>query len=379
MRNPFRHIPAVRRPEFFKKIDWYIFKRFLTTYVFLILIVMSVAIIFDFNERIDKLLSSDATWKQICFDYYLNFVPYFANLFSPLFIFISVIFFTSNLAIRSEIIAMKAAGMSFRRILRPYMMAAAVIAATSFVLGSYIIPPGNEKRVEFENRYFRKKNFHTMEATNVQMQVDTGVIAYIGRFDNRTKTGYEFSLDKFEDKRLVSHLTAYTIQYDTLADHPYSWSIRSWRLRTLKGRREIITSGMQLDSTILMQPSDFFYLKGQQETLTLPQLREFIDRQKLRGAAGVALFEVEYHKRIAAPFAAFILTLIGVCVSSQKRKGGMGAALGFGLALSGLYILFQSISASFATNAGLIPMIAVWIPNLVFALVAYVLYKRTPQ
>lgn len=361
------------------RLDWYIARKFLTTYFFLIVIIMTIAIIFDFNERIDKLMSSAATWQQICFQYYLNFIPYFANLFSPLFVFISVIFFTSNLAGNSEIIAMKAAGMSFNRMLRPYIACATLIAGISFVLGCYVIPRSNEQRVNFENLFIRKKNVQLMEATNIQMQVDTGVVAYIGRFDNRTKAGYEFSLDKFENKKLVSHLTAYMVQYDTLADHPYSWSIRNYRIRTLHGNRELITSGLEMDSTILMQPSDFFYLKGQQETLTQPQLREFIDRQLLRGASGVALFQVEYHKRLAAPFAAFILTLIGVCLSSQKRKGGMGASLGFGLVLSFTYILFQSISASFATNAGLPPLIAVWIPNIVFAIVAYILYRRTPQ
>lgn len=376
MRKPNIHISL---PRLLTRIDWYIIKKFLTTYVFLIVIIIVIAIIFDFNERIDKLMSSSATWQQICFQYYLNFVPYFSNLFSPLFIFISVIFFTSKLAGNSEIIAMKSAGMSFNRLLRPYMMAAAIIAALSFVLGCYVIPKSNEQKVAFENRYIRKKNMFTLEATNIQMQVDTGVVAYIGRFDNSTKTGYEFSLDKFENKKLVSHLTAYTIQYDTLADHPYSWSVRGYRLRTLRGNREVISSGMSLDTTILMQPSDFFYLKGQQETLTQPQLREFIDRQILRGASGVALFQVEYHKRLAAPFAAFILTLMGVCLSSQKRKGGMGAALGFGLALSFTFILFQSVSASFATNAGMPPVIAVWIPNTVFAIIAYILYRKSPQ
>ncbi|MCQ2206511.1 MAG: LptF/LptG family permease [Bacteroidaceae bacterium] len=361
------------------KIDWYIIRRFITTYLFLIAIIVSIAILFDFNERIDKFIASPAKWYQILVTFYLNFIPYFANLFSPLFIFIAVIFFTSNMAGHSEIIAMKSAGMSFRRLLRPYMVGAALIAALSFVLGCYIIPYCNEKRVNFDNQYIAKRRTFSEDPVNIQMQVDTGVVAYIGRFSNSTKMGYEFSLDKFENKKLVSRLTAYSIQYDTLTDHPYSWTINDYRIRTLRGNREYITSGARLDSTILLQPSDFYYVKGQQETLTQPQLREFINRQKLRGASGVAIFQVEYHKRMAAPFAAFILTLIGVCLSSQKRKGGMGAALGLGLALAFAFILFQGVSASFATNAGCPPLLAVWIPNIVFALVAYILYRRTPQ
>ena len=211
------------------------------------------------------------------------------------------------------------------------------------------------------------------------MQVDTGVVAYITHFNNETKSGYGFSLDKFVDKKLVSHLTAQGIQYDTLSDRRFSWTLRDYNIRTLKGMREKLESGARIDTVIKMEPKDFFFVRNQQETMTLPELREFIDRQSLRGAAGVSTFEVEYYKRIAAPFAAFILTLIGVCVSSQKRKGGMGANLGLGLALSFAFILFQTIASAFAVNAGLPPIVAVWIPNVLFAIIALVLVWRTPQ
>ena len=211
------------------------------------------------------------------------------------------------------------------------------------------------------------------------MQVDTGVVAYITHFDNETKSGYGFSLDKFEDKKLVSHLTAQNIQYDTLSDRRYSWTLRMYRIRTLRGMREQITSGEKLDTMIMMEPSDFFYVRNQQETMTLPELKDFIEKQKLRGAPNVSLFEVEYHKRFAMPFAAFILTVIGASLSCEKRKGGLGISLGAGLALSFTYIMFQTVSATFATNAGLPAGIAVWIPNIVFMIIAYVLYKRTPE
>lgn len=360
-----------------KRIDRYIITKFLSTYVFLIAIVILIAIIFDYNEKIDKFTQSHASAQKIIFDYYLNFIPYFSNLFSPLFVFIAVILFTTNLAGNSEIIAMKSAGMSFRRLLRPYMMSAAIIAVTTFLLGAYVIPRGNVSRVNFENAYIKKRSVTSAE--NIQMQVDTGVVAYITRFDNTTKSGYGFSLDKFADKKLVSHLTAQTIQYDTLSDHRYSWTLRMYSIRTLKGMREKIESGERLDTIVMMEPSDFFYVKNQQETLTLPELDEFIKKQKLRGAAGVSTFEVEYHKRFAVPFAAFILTIIGASLSCQKRKGGMGISLGVGLALSFTYIMFQTVSATFATNAGFPAMLAVWIPNIIFALVAFVLYKRTPE
>ena len=360
------------------RLDRYITYKFLRTYIFLITIIVVIALIFDFNEQIDKLTRSHAPMQKIIFDYYVNFIPYFANLFSPLFVFIAVIFFTSKLADNSEIIAMKSTGMSFRRLLRPYMVSAAIIALSSFLLGAYVIPQTSVERVNFYNRYIKKKTDIT-SIDNVQMQVDTGVVAYITYFDNVTKRGYGFSLDKFVDKKLVSHLTAQTITYDTLSERRCSWTLQQYHIRTLQGKREKLESGAKLDTIIMMEPKDFFFVRNQQETMTLPQLNEFIDRQKLRGAAGISTFEVEYHKRFAAPFAAFILTLIGVTLSCEKRKGGMGASIGAGIALSFAYILFQTISATFAINAGWPPMLSVWIPNILFAIIAGVLYRRTPQ
>ncbi len=363
--------------RFITRIDWYIIRKFLGTYLFSIALIIFIAIIFDFNERIDKFTASHAPFQRIVFDYYLNFIPYFSNLFSPLFVFISVIFFTSKLADNSEIIAMMSTGMSFRRLLRPYMMSAGIIALAGILLGAYVIPKGNIERTNFYNTYINKKNITF--ADNVQLQVDTGVVAFISHFENPTKTGYNFSLDKFVNKKLVSHLTARAIQYDTMADERYHWIIKGYRIRELHGMRERITNGEKLDSVIMMEPSDFMYSYQQQETMTTPVLREFIDKQKMRGAANISTFEVEYHKRFATPFAAFILTIIGVSLSSQKRKGGMGLSLGIGLALSFSYILFQTISSTFATKGGWPPMLAVWIPNLLFMIIAFILYKKTPQ
>ena len=362
----------------FKRIDAYILKRFLTTYFFMIVLIITVAIIFDFNEKIDKLTGTGATWKEIVFDYYGNFIPYFSNMFSPLFIFIAVIFFTTNLASNSEIIAMKSTGMSFRRLLIPYFLGALIVAIMSFVLGGWVIPHGNVERLAFENKHVKKRQMVDV-AENVQMQVDTGVVAYISFFDNRTKSGSGFILDRLSEKRLVEHLTAETIQYDTLADHKYSWTLYNYRLRKTRGARDFISTGQKMDTTIMMEPKDFFYSYGQQETMTISELDYFIARQRLRGSAGLAQFEVEYHKRFAAPFAAFILTLIGVSFSSEKRKGGKGTAIGIGLALTFTYIMFQTVSSSFAINAGWPAMLAVWMPNIVFALIAAWCYKRTPQ
>ena len=264
------------------KLDMYLIKKFLGTYFFSIALIISIAVVFDFNENIDKFTTNHAPWKGIIFEYYANFVPYFSNLFSPLFVFISVIFFTSKLAENSEIIAMMAAGMSFKRLMRPYMISAAIIAVMTFLLGAYVIPKGSVTRLNFENIYKKKKK--TEFAQNVQLQVDTGVIAFIEHFDGRTKTGYHFSLDKFVNKKLVSHLTAASVSYDTLSDERYHWRINNYTLRELKGMREYISHGSRIDSIIAMEPSDFLLTRNQQETLTSPELKEYIVKQRARGS-----------------------------------------------------------------------------------------------
>ncbi|MCF0236091.1 MAG: LptF/LptG family permease [Bacteroidaceae bacterium] len=362
----------------FKRIDRYLFGKFMTSYFFLIGIFTVIAIVFDFNEKIDKLTMSGATQKEVWIDYYLNFIPFLINMLSPMFVFIGVIFFTTNLASKSEIVAMKAAGMSFNRLLYPYLMGALFISVLTFGFGAYVIPKGNVARIKFENKYIKKRSVVDI-AENVQMQVDNGVVAYISHFDNRTKSGSGFSLDKFSEKKLVSRLTAETIQYDTLSDKRYSWTLHRYMKRTMVGSREKIETGTKLDTTLIMQPSDFFYVLGQEETMTLPELKEFIDRQRMRGAANVSTFEVAYHNRFATPFAAFILTLIGVSIAIEKRKGGMGTSIGLGLALTFTYILLQRVLASFATKAGWPADIAVWTPNILFILVALGFYRKTPQ
>jgi lipopolysaccharide export system permease protein len=340
-------------------------------------LIISISIVFDVNENLSKFATYDAPLKAIVFDYYANFVPYFANLFSPLFVFIAVIFFTSKLAGNSEIIAMLAAGVSFKRLLRPYLISAAMIAIVNYGLGAYIIPKGNIVKMDFESKY--KNNKKTLSASNVQLMVGPGVIAYMQQYDDRTKTGYGFSLDKFENKKLISHMTASSIRYDSISESRNHWKAMNYKIRTLKGLREEIKSGTQIDTMILMEPMDLVFSKGQQETLTSPELREYISKQTERGSGNVVQYEVEYYKRIATSFASFILTIIGVSLSSRKRKGGMGLYLGIGLALSFTYILLQTVSATFATQADTPPMLAVWIPNILFFVIAYFCYRQAPN
>lgn len=368
-------VKTIFKQKWLKRLDRYIIVKFLGTYFFAIALIISISVVFDINENIDRFINNKAPLEAIIFDYYLNFIPYYTNLFSPLFVFIAVIFFTSKLAENSEIIAMFSTGMSFKRLMVPYMISAAIISAVTFMLGTEVIPKGSVTRLKFEELYKKKKSADY--ARNIQLEVDTGVVAYMERYENYNKTGYRFSLDKFEDHKLVSHLTARRITYDTASYH--KWIIRDYMIREMRGMKEVITRGDRIDSIIKMEPQDFLITRGQQETMTSPQLRNYIQKQKQRGFANIKEFEVEYHRRIAMSFAAFILTAIGLSLSSRKVKGGMGLHLGIGLALSFSYILFQTISATFAINGNMPPAIAVWIPNILYLFIAIYLYHKAPK
>ena len=354
-----------------KKIDIYSIKKFLGTYFFAIALIISIAVVFDINEKLDSFLN--APLKAIVVDYYLNFIPYFANLFSPLFTFIAVIFFTSKLADNSEIIAMLSSGISFRRLMIPYMISAAIIAGVTFYLNSYVIPPANVTRIEFQNKYVKNKKVDY--ASNIQLQVEPGVIAYMSRYDNNTKTGYRFSLEKFEGKILKSRLTAQTVTYDSA----YHWIIKDYMIRNFNGMREELTRGSRLDSIITIEPSDFLISRYDSELMTTSALKTYIDRQKKRGVANIKDFEIEYEKRFAMTAASFILTVIGMSLSSRKVKGGMGVNIGIGLLLSFSYILFSTVSSTFAVSGATSPRVAVWLPNIVYSIIAVYLYRKAPK
>lgn len=358
-------------------LDWYIIKKFIGTYIYAILLIISIAIVFDFNENLSKFTQYHAPWRAIIFDYYANFIPYYSNLFSPLFVFIAVIFFTSKLAGNSEIIAMLAAGVSIKRLMRPYMLSCVVIAGLTFYLNSFVIPHGTVIRQNFETLYRNSKK--NTSAEDIQLFVAKNTTAYIQNYDDQYKRGYGFSLVKIKNKKIVSNLTAMEIQYDTIADSKYHWKLSNWKIRTLKGLKEHIQSGATKDTVLLMEPTDLVYSKGQQETFTSPELLDYISKQTSRGSGNVVQYEVEFHKRIAMSFSSFILTIIGLTLSSRKRKGGMGLSLGIGLALSFSYIMLQTVSATFAIQDNTPPMLAAWIPNIIFAIVAYFCYRHAPS
>jgi len=357
-----------------KRIDWYIIKQFLGTFIFIMSGMMLIVIVFDVNEKLDRFMVPEITINEIVFDYYLNFIPYFISMFASLFTFIAVIFFTSKLADKSEIIAMLSTGMSFNRLMLPYGISACIIAISVFTLSAYIIPPANAKRLEFEYTYI-KKNRKVENAHNVQLEVEPGLFAYFDTYQNSSRMGYRFSLDRFEGKTLVSRLTANSIKYDTL----YNWNIIDYIIRDFDGMYENISTGTRRDTTLKFIPSDFLISESDCETMTNPELVRHIDRQRQRGIGNVQTFEIEYYKRYANAFSFFILTVIGASLASYKKKGGMGLNIGIGLGLSFSYILFMTITSSFAVSGLVSPMIASWIPNIVYTFIAVYLYRIAPR
>ena len=357
-----------------KKLDRYIIKKFLGTYVFMLTLIISIAVVFDINERLDRFISNQVPLREIIFDYYFTFIPFFSNLFSPLFVFLAVIFFTSKMANNSEVIAMLASGIGFKRMMKPYMISAFVIASFSFVFGSYIIPPANATRIEFELTYFNPGRRVTFDR-NIQFRVGPSTIVFFGNFNLNNNTGSNFSMDEFDGLQLVSRLTAQSIVYNS----DFSWTIRDYQIRTFDGLEETITRGYVIDTTFMITPQDFIAMRNNHLTMTSPEIRRHVASQRERGMGNIQPFLIEYHNRFAMVFSAFILTLIGASLSARKVKGGMGVNIGLGIALSVTYILFMTMSSAFAVQGGMNPMIAAWIPNMIFAGIAWFLYRRAPS
>ena len=357
-----------------KRLDRYIIKKFLGTYIFMIALIISIAVVFDINEKIDKFMTNNASLHDIVFDYYLNFIPFYTNLFSPLFVFLAVIFFTSKMANNSEITAILSNGIGFKRLMKPYMISALVIAVFAFVFGSYVIPPANATRIEFERTYIdpRKRKTGDMD---IQFKVGPGTIVYFGNFDMPSKTGYNFSMDYFDSLQLMSRLTAHSIRYDSA----FHWTINDYQIRNFDGLKETITQGSSLDTILQIVPNDFIIANSDHQMMTSPQLRKYVKSQKERGMGNIQSFQIEYHSRIASVFSAFILTIIGASLSARKVKGGMGLNIGIGLVLSMGYILFMTVSSTFAVKGSMSPFVAAWIPNVIFLLIAMYLYKRAPN
>jgi lipopolysaccharide export system permease protein len=357
-----------------KTIDLYIIKKFLGTFFFTLLLLIFIVIIFDISEKIDDFLKRDAPLNAIIFNYYFNFIPYFINLFSYLLTFIAVIFFTSRMASNTEIIAILSSGISFRRMLLPYIISASILGLLSFILANFVIPYTNRGMFAFEKQYIYDVRSFTDQ--NVHRQISPGTYIYLENFNDRTNAGWKFSLERFENRELVFKLKAERIEWDSVRSH---WKIYNYFIREIRGEKETFRKGQMLDTVISLQPSDFMENIEEVKIMDYFTLRQQIKKKELRGDPDVVKYQVKKYERIASPFATLILTLIGVAVSSRRVRGGIGFHLGFGLALTFVYILFMQIFTVFATFGELPPIIAVWIPNIIFGIIAFVMIWKAPK
>ncbi len=358
-----------------KVIDIYIIKKFLGTYFLALTLIMTIAVIFDFSEKIDDFLEKEAPARAIIFDYYLNFVPYFSTLFSPLFTFITVIYFTSRMAYNTEIIAILSSGVSFRRLMLPYFYSSLFIAILVFLLTNFIIPHSNMVRLDFEDKYYKSKPRYT--ATNIHRQVFPNVYVYMESYNTETQLGRNFSIERFNDEgQLESKLASYYVRWDTVLN---KWSARQYHIRDIIDGKEFVRTGRRIDTSFTILPDDFARRPTFVETMNYRELRDQIRLMKLQGSDEILLLQNERHRRFSNPFSVFILTLIGVSVSSKKVRGGIGMQIGLGLALSFTYIFFMQFATQFSLKGNLDPLLAMWIPNMLYLIIGIFLYKAAPK
>ena len=343
------------------------------TFFFSIVLVLSIAIVFDLTEKMDDFFEYQIPLQEIITEYYLPFIPYYMNMFSSLFIFISVIFFTSKLAGNSEIIAMHATGMSYHRMMVPYAFSATLLFVLGIFLGGWVIPRSSERMLNFTDKYI--DHFTSDHARNMQLEVEPGTVLYIESFQRRSSIGYRCSIERFDGKSLISRTTADRIYYDSL----FNWHLDAYTQRTFTGMREKLERGDTLHIILPITPDEMFITAMQAQQMTTPELRHYMERQRERGSGNVKAFEVEYHKRWASPVGAFIMTLLGVTMSSRKVRGGMGKNLGIGIVLTAAYILFSTVSTTFSVNNVMSSFSAAWLPNFVFLAISIPLYVRASK
>lgn len=356
-------------------IDRYIIKKFLGTYIVALFLIIGIVIIFDISEKIDDFVDKEAPLSEIVLDYYANFIPYFINMFSPLFVFITVIFFTSKLASNSEIIAMLSGGISFGRLMYPYLLSATAIFAFSLSLNLFVIPSANKVRLQFEDKYFHGGKFYNTNR-NIHYQIAPGEFVYVESFSTWNNTAYRFTLESLKDNEMVSKLSAESAKWDSTL---CGWQLKDYIIRDYTTGQESIQMGKQLDTIIGLKVDDFYRKQNSTEALKYDELESLIEMQKMRGDSMVKYSLIEKNTRFAVPFSAFILTIIGVSLSSKKRRGGIGLNLGIGIALSFSYILFLRFSQMFVITDTLPPSVALWLPNILYAIIAAILYRIAPK
>ena len=446
-----------------KILDRYIIKQVLSTFFFVMMGLVAIIVVIDITEKIDKFNEKHIPMNEIL-KYYMDFVPWISGLLTPIICFIAIVYVTSRLAAHTEIIAMLSSGISFRRMLLPYFIAAGVIAALSFVFNGWVIPHSNADRLVFEMTYFQNKYY--FESRNVHMQTSPNVYLYIQTFNNQSNTGYQFSLEKFDDNNmLVEKLTADNIQWDSVQ---HKWKLRYWKRRMIdeifqvksnadslnaantvaqvdnqelkpvkENNKPVLTSGRArrmeiaarnnhstvkgikkesqlepnkledkpkllgsaaahvattitsqigvplkgdaLDTTLIITPEDFENNKNKSDGLTIPELTKEIQKLRFRGTTGVEAYEVERHIRYAAPFTTFVLVFMGVIVSARKSRGGTGFQIALGFMLAFIFILFFTMTRTFAQTGSLTPLVAAWLPNTIFGIISLIMYKYVPR
>lgn len=358
-----------------KILDLYIIKKFLKTYFFAVLIIVSIIMVIDYTEKIDNFIDNKASVHAVLFDYYLNFIPYWANYISPLMVFIATVFFTANLAARTEIIAILSTGVSFTRFIRPYFIASSIVGILTFFMVGWIIPNANKTRIAFERKYVVGSYYYSDR--DVHIKIGPQDYAYMESYDTGSQTGYRFSLDKIDGHELKMKLLADHITWDSTRK---KWSIFDYRVRTfLPNGKQKLTYGAKIDTTLNLLPKDFESKYQIHETLTNSELEDTINQIRTRGADGIEIFLIEKYLRFANPFAVIILSVIGVIVSARKARGGVGFQIALGFMLAFLYILFFMMSKGIAQSGGMPPLLAVWLPNIVFTVIGFILYYTVPR
>ncbi len=352
------------------KIDWYIIKRFLGAFLLALGLFTVIIIVFDLSEKIDEFMENSAPFSEVIFNYYVNWVPFLLNLFSPVFVFISVIFFTSKMAQKSEIIAILAGGVSYRRLLVPYLLTSILLAFVSFSLFAWIIPHADKTRVVFENEYIRDRSHYT--ASQIKTQISPGVIMSIGNFNFSDSAGYKISMEHVVDGELKSKLYADKLTWNEEAE---TWKLSKWWTREFIDGMEILSKGATMDTMIPFNPEDFFRKNDDVQMFNLTELDEMIALEEMRGTGNTFFYTTEKYKRFSMPFAIIILTIIGVSVASRKTRGGIGLNLGVGLLISFTFLVVFQFFLAYGSSGSLHPLLAVSIPNFIFGGVAFVMYK----
>ncbi len=357
-----------------KKLDFYIIKKFIGTFLFMIGAFVIIAVVFDISENIDDLLQSEASLWEIIVDYYFNFCLYYGNLLSSFIIFLTVIWFTSKLAQRSEIIAMLSSGISYNRILRPYFIVSLSMIIISLAFGHYVVPLANKRKFEFEVKYLKEQL--TIQDKNIHREIEPGLIAYFQRYNPENLGGSNFSLEHWNEGKLTFKLLSSSANFKP---ETQSWSISNAQVRIFKDSTEQVCFKQKLDTVLEVRPEDFGLRSEIVATMNWSELNSFIDDQKLSGSGNVAKFELERENRTATPFSILVLTVIGVSIASRKSRGGIGFHLALAIIIGFIFIFVSRITAVSAMNLGVPSEIAVWIPNLLFGILAFILYKKAQK